>query len=116
MTTMATQLPEEKRRGLHVPEERAVQVLIVGLVLAGKRRREAQFDHRREEAQDARNLASVSRLEADKQAAEAEERLARARRESLAAEQQQLVAQQHRTAAQDLQSHADDIDPDVTEE
>jgi len=31
---MATQLPEEKRRGLHVPEERAVQVLIVGLVLA----------------------------------------------------------------------------------
>lgn len=91
----------------------AAIVLIAGLVLAGKRRRDTQLDTRRGEAQDARNLASVSQLEADKQAAGAEERLARAKRERLAAEQQQLAAQQQRTAAQDLQTHADAIDPDV---
>jgi len=87
--------------------------LIAGIALAAKRRNQAKVEAHRGEAAEARDLAKVSQLEADRHAAEAEERAARAKREQLTAEQHQLSAATHRSEAQDLQSRADEIDPDL---
>lgn len=91
----------------------AAILVLVGIVLAVKRRNEAKTGRLRVEASDTRDLAKASQLEADRQAAGAEERTARAKREQLSAEQQQLTAARHRSTAQDLQSRANDIDPDL---
>jgi hypothetical protein len=88
-------------------------VVVAGIAIAAKRRRQAGNDARRREASDTRDLAKVSQLEADRQGAEAEESAARSKREGFAAEQLQLAAAAQRSSARDLQSHADEIDPDV---
>jgi hypothetical protein len=90
-----------------------VIVAIAGIALAARRRKQTRTEARRREAADARDLAKVSMLEADRQTAEAEERAARAKRERLAAEQSQLAAAAQRSSAHELQLHADEIDPDV---
>jgi type II secretory pathway component PulK len=89
----------------------AVIVAILAVVLA-KRRGEVRDAEHRHEAQERREMAKVSELEADRRIAEAEERAARAKRETIAAEQAKMAAASHRAAADDLNAQAADIDPD----
>ena len=86
-------------------------LVVVGLVVLGRRKGRARDEERRGQAAEHRNLAQVTQLEADRQAAEAEERAARAKGEQLASQQQGLEVERIRAQAKELESRADELDP-----
>ena len=87
--------------------------LIAGIALAAKRRNQAKVEARRGEAAEARDLAKVSQLEADRHAAEAEERAARANANN---SRLNNISYRPRHTVRRLRickSRADEIDPDL---
>jgi uncharacterized protein YlxW (UPF0749 family) len=112
--------PSARRGTVSVVEAALIVALVLGalvvvvlLVVLGKRKAGHTKQVRREEAEEHRGLAHVAELQAEQQAAEAEERAARARKEHLEAEQQALEAERARTEAGEMRDKADRLDPDV---
>src|SRR5690606_35615629 len=77
----------------------AVLVLAVVAVVALRRQREGRLEEARYQAEQHREVAAVSEMEAQRRAAEAEERVARARQQELRAEQARLDAEEARVEA-----------------
>ena len=88
-------------------------MLVAVLVIAGRRRSEARDERLRVEAQEHRDLAQVSDLEAQRQKAAAEEQAARAKQDAIEAEQARLDAERQAGEAAELRAKADHLDPDV---
>jgi FtsZ-interacting cell division protein ZipA len=88
-------------------------LILGGIALAMRKRREAQLEEQREVARGHREEAGAQARKAEQARVEAEEEAARARRQQEAAEEQAELARRQERAAEDLRRRADEVDPDV---
>ena len=91
-------------------------LILGGLALAMRKRREAQLEEQRDVARGHREEADAQARKAEQARLEAEEQAERARREQEAAAERAEVARRQEEAAEDLRRRADEVDPDVTVE
>lgn len=88
-------------------------LILGGIALAARKRRDAQLEEQREVARGHRDEAEAQASNAEQARLEAEEQAARARREQEAAEERAELARRQEEAAADLRRRADEVDPDV---
>ena len=89
-------------------------LILAGIALAMRKRRDAQLEERRDVARGHREEADAQARNAEQARLEAEEQAERARRQQEAAEEQAEGARQREEAAEDLRRRADEVDPDVS--
>lgn len=88
-------------------------LVIGGIALAARKRRDAQLEERRDVARGHREEADAQASKAEQARLEAEEQAERARRQQQEAEEQAERARQKEEAAENLRRQADVVDPDV---